>query len=247
MNGAIQKVHESKWFNCCRRHAPDNQKRYASRKGADPNKVTRWELHPRGSVNTDLVALLLKHDANVNCRDWEGAPALVAAMSFPTILDMLLSRGVDCQVAFMSPKLNSIEWAIESGNVALVQRLLGHGVPLEVFLEAARVRMILIAAATGRVFMLQFLRQYGVIPVPSNEEAQSAMRSAMRRGDSKPQNISSIKDLTRLTRPLNEGLVTKTATTTTTAPDLTWEMLLKLSTLKRQKRPLTYFCVMVRI
>ncbi|KAJ5607309.1 hypothetical protein N7537_003928 [Penicillium hordei] len=147
----------------------------------------------------------------------------------------------------MSPKLNSIEWAIESGNVALVQRLLGHGVPLEVFLEAARVRMILIAAATGRVFMLQFLRQYGVIPVPSNEEAQSAMRSAMRRGDSKPQNISSIKDLTRLTRPLNEGLVTKTATTTTTAPDLTWEMLLKLSTLKRQKRPLTYFCVMKQL
>lgn len=58
--------------------------------------------------------------ANVNGRDWGGAPALVAAMSFPPILDMLLSRGADCQVVFMLPKRNPIEWAIESGNVALV-------------------------------------------------------------------------------------------------------------------------------
>lgn len=57
----------------------------------------------------------------------ENTPALVAAMPFPPIVDMLLERGTDCQVTFVSDKFTPIEWAIRSGNVAIVQILLDHG------------------------------------------------------------------------------------------------------------------------
>ncbi|KAJ5356142.1 hypothetical protein N7517_010751 [Penicillium concentricum] len=154
--------------------------------GADPN-VERSGQTPLiaacKSGNTDLVVLLLKHGIDVNHTDRNGKPALVIAMRFSPIFEMILSRGPDCQVAFKSRKFNTIEWAIGSGNITLVQRLLDHGVPLEISQEAAKTRTLLTAASRGGVAMLQFLHPYGVIALPG-DEGQIAMRSAVVRGDS---------------------------------------------------------------
>jgi ankyrin repeat protein len=156
-------------------------------KGAKCNKTRTWNDPPLTracrSGNTDMVALLLKHGVNENKIGWKDTPALVAAMPFPSIVDMLLERGADCQVTFGSDKFTPIECAIRSGNVAMVQRLLDHGVPLEIC-EAVTGRTMPTSAAVGGAPMLQFLHPYGVIPVPSDRDAQYAMPAAVRRGDS---------------------------------------------------------------
>ncbi|KAJ6184646.1 hypothetical protein N7519_005947 [Penicillium mononematosum] len=130
-----------------------------------------------------MVALLLKHGVNEVKIDWNATPALVAAMPFPSIVDMLLERGADCQARFGTKGFAPIEWAIRSGNVALVQRLLDHGVTLNICLAGTE-RTILTSAAVGGATMLQFLHPYGVIPVPSDIYDQYAMVAAVRRGDS---------------------------------------------------------------
>ncbi|CAI7584768.1 unnamed protein product [Penicillium glandicola] len=159
-------------------------------KGADPNKVTMSDEYLLITAcqhgNTDLVALLLKHGIDVHCRDWAGTPVLVTAMLFPPIFDMLIDRGADFQVALRylksNPTCKSIKSAVRSGNVGLVQKMLDRGVPLDIQ-ETGRTKSMFPLASMGGVAMLQFLYSDGMIALPSEVEAQDAMRDAVRRGD----------------------------------------------------------------
>mgnify|MGYP002624807085 CR=1 FL=1 len=95
--------------------------------GADPNFVgtTAWPLeNAAGQGNTEIVELLLQHDAEMEVQDEDGGTPLIdaAAGGHPEIVDLLLDAGADPRHRDRYGK-RAILFAAEKGHSVIVERL----------------------------------------------------------------------------------------------------------------------------
>ena len=135
----------------------------------------------------EVVKLLLDHGLDLRKAETKDKSAVIAAMGFPQIIDLLLSRGADGQAQFRGDGANLMTKAVRSGHIASIQVLLDHNVPVlpSVFFALNESLIGEASIAEEGSAVLDLLVLHGVMPLAENRDAQLALRETIRRGSAK--------------------------------------------------------------
>ncbi|KAJ5385473.1 hypothetical protein N7517_003384 [Penicillium concentricum] len=131
----------------------------------------------------EAVKLLLDHGLDLKKAETERNSAVIAAIGFPQIIDLLLSRGAEGQARFYNDKANPMTEAVRSGGIASVQVLLGHNVPVEpAFLTRNESLIGEASKSKDGPAMLDLLAAHDVVAQADDKHAQQVLQATIRRG-----------------------------------------------------------------
>jgi ankyrin repeat protein len=144
----------------------------------DPEYQLLFSACQNGHI--EIVNLLLNHGLDLKKAESEGKSNIISAIEFPLIIDLLLSQGADGQSQFSEDRANPMTKAVGSGNIASVQVLLDHNVPIEPSRYFANNESLIGEASKGkdRPAILSLLAVHGVIALPEDSDAQQLLRGA---------------------------------------------------------------------
>lgn len=125
---------------------------------------------------TEVVAALLDHQANINARNSYQATPLYLAISFkhPETATFLIEKGA----AIEDDKYNPLLIAVHSKDIATVTLLLDRGANIHFGNDAA----LRTAAKAADMEMVQFLLDRGADPRGTNDSQENALHEAAYRG-----------------------------------------------------------------
>ncbi|KAJ6092219.1 hypothetical protein N7467_004188 [Penicillium canescens] len=132
----------------------------------------------------EVVKLLLDHGLDLRKAETKDKSAVIAAMGFPQIIDLLLSRGADGEAQFRGDGADLMTKAVSSGHIASIQVLLDHNVPVKpsVFFALNESLIGEASIAEEGSAILNLLAVHGVMPLAENTDAQLALREPIGRG-----------------------------------------------------------------
>ncbi|CAI7654589.1 unnamed protein product [Penicillium bialowiezense] len=132
----------------------------------------------------EVVKLLLDHGLDLKKAETERQSSVIAAMGFPQIINLLLSRGADGQGQFPLDDADPMTKAIRSGHLACIQVLLNHNVPVKpsAFFALNESPISEASKADYEPAILNLLAEHTEIPLPENKDMQEALRKPIQRG-----------------------------------------------------------------
>jgi ankyrin repeat protein len=132
----------------------------------------------------EVVKLLFDHGLDLRKAETKDKSAVIAAMGFPQIIDLLLSRGADGQAQSHGDRANPMPKAVSSGHIASIQVLLDHNVPVKpsVFFALNQSLIREASKAEDGPAVLNLLAVHGGITLAENRDTQPVLRETIQRG-----------------------------------------------------------------
>ncbi|KAJ5162699.1 uncharacterized protein N7500_004529 [Penicillium coprophilum] len=149
----------------------------------DPQYQPLFSACQEGHI--EIVKLLFDHGLDLKKAETEGDSAVIAAMGFPQIIDLLLSRGANGQAEFHHDGTNPISQAVKYGDIASMQVLLDHNVPLKpsAFFGSNQSLIGEASKGEGGPAMLNLLAMHGVVALADDQDAQQVLRETISQGN----------------------------------------------------------------